>query len=304
MTPKVTIGFCVRNCETSIEDAIRSALSQDFQHELMELIFVDDGSKDNTLSIIRKLVSETSLPTQVFHFEWRGIGHARNIVVANARSQYIVWVDGDMILSSNYVRKLVELMDSNYEIGIAKGVQSTKPLGNNLGILETYARHASRMIDYKSNYNPSKTLGTGGAIYRYETLKIVGPFDEQLRGYGEDWDFELRARKAGWSLCTVNVAFIDYERNGIAWSSLWRRYWLRGYHSHHFLHKHRGVIKHARMNPLSSFLAGFLQSRVMFQKTRQKIVFLLPFEYLFKTVAWYVGFLNSHLCSYEYQFSV
>lgn len=297
--PRVTIGICVRNCESFVEEVFRSILSQDFPHELMELVFVDDGSEDNTLPIICDLSSKTSVPIRVYHTEWSGIGHTRNVVIANARGQYIVWADGDMVLSEDYVRKLVELMDSNPSLGIAKGKQSLQPLGNRLAVLETYARAASRMVDYRSEPDPSKALGTGGSIYRSDTISQVGTFDEKLRGYGEDWDFELRARAAGWSLCAIDVSFADFERKGVSWGSLWRRYWLRGYHTRYFLHKNKGLIKHSRMIPPVSFLAGLLQSRLLFKKTRQRIVFLLPFEYLFKTTAWYAGFLNSHANSRE-----
>jgi glycosyltransferase involved in cell wall biosynthesis len=299
--PKATVGVCVRNCEATIEEAFNSILAQDFSNELMELIIVDDGSEDNTYSLVCKFASAAKLPIRVYHSGWGGIGHARNIVAANARGQYIVWVDGDMVLSTDYIRKLVELMDSNPDLGIAKGQQSLEPSGNNLAILENYARAASRMVDYRSKPDSSKALGTGGAIYRKKMLKQVGLFDEALRGYGEDWDFELRARTFGWSLCAINVTFSDYERKGITWSSLWRRYWLRGYHTHHFLHKNKGLIKHTKMNPPVSFIAGLLQSRILFKKTKRKLVFLLPFEYLFKTTAWYIGFLNSHSKGYEYK---
>jgi cellulose synthase/poly-beta-1,6-N-acetylglucosamine synthase-like glycosyltransferase len=49
---KVTIGVCVRNGEDNIRDAVESVISQDFPHEFMEVIFVDDGSTDKTLSTI------------------------------------------------------------------------------------------------------------------------------------------------------------------------------------------------------------------------------------------------------------
>ena len=300
-TPKVTIGVCIRNCESSIEEAFNSLLSQDYPHKLMELIFVDDGSEDNAHSIICELASKNNIPARIYHTVWGGIGGARNIVLANARGQYIVWVDGDMVLTKSYISNLVKLMDSDPDLGIGKGKQSLQPMGNYLGILENYARAASKMIDYRINTDSSKALGTGGTIYRVEMIKQVGTFDKALRGYGEDWDFELRVRAAGWLMCTIDVFFADYERKGTTWRSLWRRYWLRGYHTHHFLHKNKGLIKHAKMNPVVSFVAGFLQSRVLFRKTKQKIVFLLPFEFLFKTTAWYVGFLNSHLNAYEYK---
>ena len=98
-----------------------------------------------------------------------------DIVVANAEGDFILWVDGDMTISSDFVRKLVGFMDQHCEAGIAKGKQALKPGANLLATLETYARAASRMVNYKSKTASLKTLGTGGAIYRIEALREAGP---------------------------------------------------------------------------------------------------------------------------------
>lgn len=298
MRPIVTIGVCVRNCENYVKEAIESILNQDFPHELMEVIFVDDGSGDNTLSIIRECVSRIDISAEVFHTSWKGLGHARSMVSANAKGDYILWVDGDMVLSTGFVRKLVEFMEQHPEIGIAKGRQALKPGRNLLATLEAYSRAAGRMLDYQSEKARLKSLGTGGSIYRSEIIKQVGGFDENLRGYNEDWDIEIRARKAGWSLSTVDASFLDYERHGLTWKSLWSRYWLRGYFTHYFLHKNRGMLKHYRMFPPAAFLSGILRSFTLFKLTRQKAVFLLPFQSTFKMTAWYIGFIRSHSDSY------
>lgn len=86
--PKVTIGICVRNCEVFIKEAIESVANQDFPHELMEIIVVDDGSEDKTLSIVLNLVSKVDIHVKVFHDRWIGLGPARNIVVENARRPF------------------------------------------------------------------------------------------------------------------------------------------------------------------------------------------------------------------------
>jgi len=299
MKPRVTIGVCVRNCEDYVKEAIESIVNQDFPHERIGLIFIDDGSEDKTLSVIQEYVLRIDIAAEVFHSSWRGLGHARNMVAANAEGDYVLWVDGDMVLARNFVRKLVEFMEQHPEVGVAKGEQALEPGGNLLATLETYARAAGRMVDYQSEKTRSKALGTGGSIYRIEVLRQVGGFDENLRGYNEDWDIEIRARSAGWSLLTTNAKFLDYERHGLTWKNLWSRYWLRGYYTHYFLHKNRGLLKHYRMFPPAAFLLGLLHAHKLFKLTHKKKVFLLPFQYALKMTAWYFGFTRSHFDSYK-----
>jgi len=43
MKPRVTIGVCVRDCEDFIGEATDSIVNQDFPHDLIEVIFVDDS---------------------------------------------------------------------------------------------------------------------------------------------------------------------------------------------------------------------------------------------------------------------
>jgi len=296
--PFVTIGVCVRNCAHTIHKAIESIIAQDYPHELMEVIFVDDGSKDETLSIIKDYIPKMNMKVRIFHHEWKGLGSSRNVVVKNSCGKYIIWVDGDMTISSDYVRKLVGFMEGHLNVGIAKGKQALKPGKGLLATLEAYSRAAGRMVDYQSKRGRLKSLGTGGAIYRIKVIEEVGGFDENLRGYCEDWDLEIRARKAGWALSTVDVYFLDYERCGLTWKQLWSRYWLRGYHTHYFLHKNSGMLKHYRMFPLAALIGGLLHAITLYKKTHQKVVFLLPIQSMFKMTAWYIGFIKSHFNRY------
>ena len=298
---RVTIGICVRNCEEYIRDAISSITNQDFPHSLMELIFVDDGSEDATLSIINEFVSNTDFSVKVIHTSWKGLGHARNVVVANTDTDYILWVDGDMVLSKDYVTRLVVYMDAHPDVGVTKGSQTLERGGNFLATLETYSRAVGRLVDFSSRKARSKTLGTGGSIFRTEAIRLAGSFDENLRGYGEDSDIEIRIRGAGWALRTNEAGFLDYERHKLTWRSLWSRYWLRGYYTHYFLHKNEGMLKHYRMFPPAAFLSGFLQANTLFRRMHEKKVFLLPFQNVFKMSAWYVGFINSHANAYQPQ---
>jgi glycosyltransferase involved in cell wall biosynthesis len=297
--PVVTLGVCVKNCEKSLPEAVESIMGQDYPHSLLRLVFVDDGSDDGTLVLLQKFASNVDFPAKVLHTKWQGLGHARNMVIANAEGDFILWVDGDMILQNNYVSQLVAFMEAHPEVGIAKGKQAFEAGGNLLATLEGFARAEGRLADYRSEKTRSKSLGTGGAIYRFDAMRDAGWFDERLQGYGEDQDLEIRVRTAGWLLDTVNVNFLDYERYSLTWAELWRRYWVRGYYTHCFNHKNPNMIKHYRMFPPAAFVFGVIHSFYIYRLTHRKEVFFLPFQFGFKMTGWYVGYLKGHADSYQ-----
>jgi GT2 family glycosyltransferase len=185
-------------------------------------------------------------------------------------------------------------MDHNQDVGVAKGRFSTSIAGNWIALLELYSRAASKMVDfdYKSKKD-SKALGTGGSIYRTAIIRQIGGFDEEILGYGEDWDVEYRIRTAGWSLRVVDAEFHDRESLRIRWSELWSNYFKRGYDLHFFSRKNKGMLSLTRMLPPSSLLAGFFHSLKIYPLVHRKIVFLLPLEYLFKSTAWCVGYAHA-----------
>ena len=293
MKPKVTIGVCVRDCEKFIKEAIGSISSQDFPHRLMEVVFVDDGSRDRTLSIIRDHSQEMDMCVKVFHQEWKGLGSARNRVIDNADGEFIVWVDGDMVLSRDYVRRQVEFMEQNPNTGIAKGRYELSQGPSLASTLEILSRAADKMTDF--NKNKTKSMGTGASIYRIHAVKQAGGFDNNIKGYGEDWDIECRIRDAGWLLQTTQAQWRDYERKGLSYKELWHRYVKRGNDLYHFCRKNKGLIKFYRMLPPAGLLAGLRDAMVIFRILPRKVVFLLPFHHMLKTTAWCWGFLGAKL---------
>jgi GT2 family glycosyltransferase len=220
-------------------------------------------------------------------------------VATNAHGEFIVWVDGDMTLPKDFVRRQVEFMENHPSIGIARARQALEHGNGLLATLEGYSRAAGRMVDYQAERARFKAMGTGGAIYRTRVVSQVKGFDESFKGYCEDWDIEMRARAVGWSLCMTDATYLDYERQGLTWRGLWRRYWRRGYDTHYFLQKHKGAIKHYRMFPPAAFVAGLINARKLYKLKKEPSVFLLPFPDSFKMTAWYLGFMRSHFDSYQ-----
>jgi len=289
MTIKVTLGICVRNCDGNIKKLVNCLYNQDYPHNSMEMIFVDDGSTDKTYSVILDSIQGLDLPVKVFRSKWRGLGMARNTVVNNAGGAYILWIDGDMELSRDFVMKQVGFMDSNPKVGAAKASYKVLNDANMVVMLENV-----RAFDLSPN--SPKLFGTGGSIYRTRAIREAGGFDESIKGAGEDIDALINMRNAGWLLSMSDAEF--YEKFKETWRSLWRQYYWWGYGAHYVWHKHKHGISVVTRLPLVAFLIGFLRFIRVYKMQRKLAYLLLPLQNFFKETAWCFGFLNSHFEGY------
>jgi glycosyltransferase involved in cell wall biosynthesis len=297
----VTIGVCVRNCEETIASVIENIINQDFPHNLMEVIFVDDGSRDNTLKIINAFISKIDFRFKIISNCWRGLGVARQTVVNDANGKYIIWVDGDTFLSRDYVRKQVSFMETRPKVGIVQGRcwnQEKLSQSKNLSLVAFLEWMGFVAVDLRyRGRNHQKLPGTAGSTYRLKALKQVGGFDERIKGAGEDLDAAFRIKKSGWQVYLATGGTF-YTRRKETWSDLWKQYYWHGYGCHFVSHKNRDLSRLYDMIPPVAFLAGLFYSFIVYKLTNRKVVFLLPFHFVFKQIAWWFGFIKSHLDSY------
>lgn len=298
MKPKVTIGVCVKNAETTIKDAVESILSQDFPHEQMEVIFVDDGSKDKTLSIIIDNLPRMDMQTHVYSGRWKGLGKTRNLVVDNATGDYIIWVDGDTVLQNDYVKRHVGFMEKHPHVGIVAGKFEIRYDECLVAFLEHVGFEAMNVKHGGKSEN--KLPGTAGSTYRLKAIRQVNGFDDCLTGAGEDIDIAYRIREFGW-LIYLAVGGSCYTKRKKTWKALWNQYLWHGYGCHHVYQKNRDIGKLWDMLPPIAFVSGLFNSFIAYKLKRRKSVFLLPLHFFFKMTAWWWGFVKSHFQSYRCQ---
>lgn len=286
----------MKNAEKTVKGTIASVLDQNFPHELMEIIVVDGKSEDRTVGIIEKIISKSAMK-HIILSENKGLGVARQMVVDNANGDCILWVDGDMILSKDYVRKLVKFMDINPEVGILIGSHGILPEANLVAALEDVAYVA---VDFKFRGNHSLRLpGTAGAIFRVEAVRRVGGFDSRISGVGEDIEAAYRIRKSGWRIHR-GAEPVFYEKRKENWKELWDHYFWYGVGSYKVLCKGDAEIKILYMAPFMGFLLGVWYSIIAYRILRRKFVFLLPLHYAFKRFAWCLGFIRSQTDRYKH----
>jgi glycosyltransferase involved in cell wall biosynthesis len=297
MKPIITLGLCVRNGEKLLRNALDSILNQDFPHEQMQVILVDDGSQDSTPEIISEYAQKLGHDTKFFKTSWRGLGHARNLVVEHADGKYVLWVDSDEILTRSYVTKQVSVMEKNPRLGITSGIPKTIP-GKLVLNLELIPYIVNQMIfDKPRNFiwKTKKVIGTGGSTFRMDALRQVNCFDERIKGAGEDVDLFMRLRKAGWNVCLNDGEFYELHGGMSTFLDLWKKYVWYGYGCQKIHRRNRGAFSIPRMSPIAGIATGVLYSLLAYKLLHQKTVFLLPIHFGLKMTAWMFGFMKGQL---------
>jgi glycosyltransferase involved in cell wall biosynthesis len=294
--PLVTVGIPVRNCETTIEETLDCIMRQNYPKDLIEVIVVDDGCTDQTMPLVHNKLENSELRTQFIVTAGKGLGTARQSIVANAHGKYIVWADGDIMLFPDFLAIQVDFMEKNPLVWQARGRWEPHKAENlaeeleNMTLLEYESRHSGK------NWRTQRLVGIGGSICRTRLLKDSGGFDKAISGAGEDIEIEVRMMRKGWLMRFTRAGF--HHKSGTTWKVLWRRYLWYGYGSHYVKHRHQDMLDVWTRTAPVAFFSGLLQAQHVYKEAHQKKTFLLPIHYVYKQTAWCFGFIRGHLDGY------
>ena len=102
---KVSIIIPVYNVEKYVEKCIYSVLNQTYKN--IEIVIVNDGSIDNSSSLIEKIIKEDK---RIIYINQRnkGISESRNIGIKKASGKFIAFVDSDDWLEESFIERLIE----------------------------------------------------------------------------------------------------------------------------------------------------------------------------------------------------
>ncbi|MFK8297265.1 glycosyltransferase [Capnocytophaga cynodegmi] len=109
---KLSIIIPVYNTEKYLQDCITSLFDQNLLQEEFEIILINDGSTDDSLSICNKL-AEKHENIRVFSQKNQGQSSARNVGLKKARGRYIYLIDSDDYLNSGYLGNLLKIIEKD-----------------------------------------------------------------------------------------------------------------------------------------------------------------------------------------------
>lgn len=164
----VSIVVPVYNRSSEIVNCYNSLINQTYKN--IEIIFVDDGSTDNTLEVLKSFNDKRVI---VISQKNSGPSEARRKGVRESKGDYISFVDSDDRLDKRFIYKLVKSIEEfNSSIAVGRlGVHYYYPIFKHFTLM---VRLKPKLIDLekKKEYLPALTPGIVGKMFRKDMLKL------------------------------------------------------------------------------------------------------------------------------------
>ena len=106
--PTVSVIIPVYNAQEGIKQCLDSLLNQSFTD--FEIILLNDGSTDNSLEVIKKYAADNDF-IRVIDKENEGVAKTRNKGIQLANGKYIVFIDNDDFVDSDYLERFYNAID-------------------------------------------------------------------------------------------------------------------------------------------------------------------------------------------------
>ncbi|ABA58628.1 glycosyltransferase family 2 protein [Nitrosococcus oceani] len=230
--PLVSVVIVNFNGGWLLTEAVRSVLEADIS---LEIIVVDNGSRDSSLTCLRSIVDGDSRVRMIENNRNLGFARANNIALRQVLGEYVLLLNPDCVIRPNTLPSMLEAMVREPEAGMAgcllRNPDGTEQAGCRRSVptpWRTFVRvlHLNKLFPYHPRFQgfvlsrqvlPRESFSLeaiSGAfmLVRREGLKHVGLLDENYFLHCEDLDWCMRFRQAGWKILFVpSVEVVHYK---------------------------------------------------------------------------------------------
>jgi glycosyltransferase involved in cell wall biosynthesis len=205
MDRKISIVIPAYNEERYIAGALESVEAQSMDHDVIEVIVVDNASTDDTAGVCRSILKKSSLRGILVHEPLLGPGRAKNRGAGCANGEVILFLDADSRMDPSLAERVYDRYSNGYEMGIVRvRADSSDAMAN---LYFDFIHWGKRLVHITANM---------GYCCR-ELFNKLGGFGTDLK-HAEDLEFFTRAKKAlkesggEWCLLEDAVIFTSSRR--------------------------------------------------------------------------------------------
>lgn len=217
-SPSVTIGLICFNCLDRLKASLASI--QELTYPAVDQVLViDNASTDGTAQWVAEHHPDVRVVRMAAN---RGPNPARNRALAEAATELVLLMDGDIVLKPDVLDHLVSAWQKAKEPGIVwpqiRGLEDPAVLQYNAA----HVHFVGAGIQHRGGFENPETVeaGPGGTLLVSRSKsQAIGGFDEDFLFGWEDGDYSFRMRAAGHDCLVVPRAHVYHpqEKKGIRW---------------------------------------------------------------------------------------
>jgi glycosyltransferase involved in cell wall biosynthesis len=184
---KLTIQLCTYNRAHLLGRVLEACFDQTLAPDQYEVVLVNDGSRDDTPSVIERAQRIATCAFTVVNQENAGLARARNAGIARARGERIAFIDDDVLPTPVFAAEHLR-SDARHGDVVVRGAAITTESFDALPV------PVWSLKDYSANW----FWTTNVSVRRTRLDAVGGGFDESFSEYGwEDIELGLRLRALG-----------------------------------------------------------------------------------------------------------
>ncbi|MBB6610338.1 glycosyltransferase family 2 protein [Pontibacter sp. Tf4] len=196
--PKVSVIIPCYNQGEFLADALQSVLNQKFNE--WECIVINDGSNDRTEEVYQMVCGEDTR-FKYFKIPNGGVSAARNFAINNATGQFILPLDADDLISSDYLYDAYSVISNNPDIKVVYSRANYFGDKDEEMYLEDF--HYEKLLN-------RNIIFVSGLFRKDDFLKVGGYNEKMIFGF-EDWDFWIALLANGGKVYKLDKVHFFYR---------------------------------------------------------------------------------------------
>ena len=225
-TVTVDIIVCIHNALEDVKVCLESIIR--YTSHPYCLILVDDGSNTEMKEYLNYF-SQTQNTVLIRNESAKGYTFAANQGLQESKANYSLLINSDTVVTPNWLDRMVACGESDSKIGIVGPLSNTaswqsipqvfvegdwaeNPLPDGINIVDM----GKIVSDFSHLLYPRIPFLNGFCfMIKKQVFEKIGYFDEENfgAGYGEENDFCLRTRQAGWELAIADDVYVYHSQS-------------------------------------------------------------------------------------------
>jgi glycosyltransferase involved in cell wall biosynthesis len=175
------------NAEKYIAETLSSVLDQTYT--AVEIVVVDDGSKDNSASIVKEIALINN-NVRLFSKANSGVADSRNVGISQAKGEYIAFLDADDLFLLDNLAHKVRYLEQNPKIGLVHSAEERFQSETGKAVEVIHGRGGS-VLPLLLGMSVNVIHSPSSVVIRKSILDKAGYFDTKL-STSADWEMWVR----------------------------------------------------------------------------------------------------------------